>query len=577
MRATNKSKGIDLSSGEHPDDPKGVQGAQALGKAFTLLNIVAESPSPMRFTDLLHVAKVPRGTLHRLLQALQEVRMVRFDPRDQTYRLGNRVFEMAHRVWSDFDLRGAAEPELERLRLSTSETTRLGLLDGEAVLIIDQREYLRPMRLGNGVGSRLLASASAIGKAILAYLSPQDVQLFLSQQPLDALTPNTIVKADELQRELDLVKARGYAISVEEQFIGVSAVAAPILDHRGLPLGAMSITGASNRLTVDKLHALGRDVIEAARRTSGNVGETFMSIAPANTPIRSVDAALECALPYGAFLGEAPAWLAELDALLWVDILAPSINVSIMATGQTKVVRTSELVSAVVPRRRGGYVAVMQGGFRAIDLDSGEMTDLATPPDMAGRRFNDAKCDPAGRLWAGTLALDASPGQGILYSLDADHSLRAMDRDFHICNGLGWSPDGTRLYLADSGAAVIYCYEFDVGSGNLANRRVLIEFDSGHGTPDGMAIDAEGFLWVAIWDGWEVRRFAPDGKLDRVIAVPVPRPTSCAFGGKDMKTLFVTSARIRLSATQLAMAPLSGSIFRLPVGVPGAPVAFFAG
>lgn len=559
------------------EDVRGVPGAQALGKAFALLNMVAEAPRPLRFTELLRFSGVPRGTLHRLLQALQDERMIRLDTRDQTYRLGNRVFEMAHRVWNDFDLRGAAEPELERLRAKTSETTRLGMIDGEAVLIIDQREFLRPMRLGNGVGSRLLAPASAIGKAILAYLPPQDLHLFLDGRPLDALTPNTIITVEELQRELDLVKARGYAVSVEEQFIGVSSVAAPILDHRGRALGAISITGASNRLTTDRLHALAREVIEAARRTSGNVGETFMSITSANAPIRSVEAALECAFPHGAFLGEGPAWSTELDALLWVDILAPAINVSNVRNGQTRVVGTSELVSAIIPRRRGGHIAVMQNGFRAIDLHNGSIVDIAFPDDMSGRRFNDAKCDPVGRLWAGTLALDASPGQGCLYRLDPGGSIKVIEKNFHICNGMAWSPDSKTFYLADSGAAKIYAYNFDLDHGELSDRRVLVEFDVERGRPDGMAVDNNGYLWVAIWDGWEVRRYAPDGRLDRTVAMPVPRPTSCAFGGDDLKTLYITSARIRLSATQLAAAPQSGGVFRLPVDIAGHTVQSFAG
>jgi sugar lactone lactonase YvrE/DNA-binding IclR family transcriptional regulator len=559
------------------DDARGVPGAQALGKAFALLNMIADAPHPMRFSDLMGYSGVPRGSLHRLLQALQEVRMIRLDERDQTYRLGNRVFEMAHRVWNDFDLRGAAEPELERLRSLTSETTRLGLLDGDCVLIIDQREFMRPMRLGNGVGSRVTATASAIGKAMLAYRPPADLAALLSGDALTALTPNTISNPQEFQRDLDLVKARGYAISVEEQFIGVSAVAAPILDHRGQAIGAISVTGAANRLTVDKLHALGRDVIEAARRTAGNVGENFMSISATTLPARSVEPALKCVVPSSAFLGEGPVWIAGSDALLWVDILAPSVNLSTPATGQTRTVALGELVGAVVPRRRGGYVAATQSGFRGLDVQNGEMTNMTSPADMTGRRFNDAKCDASGRLWGGTLALDASPGKGVLYRLDTDGTLHQVGQGFDICNGMGWNAEGTVFYLADSGARAIYAYDFDLAGGSISHRRIFAQFDASDGTPDGLAIDAEGGVWCAMWDGWEIRRYLPDGKLDRTVSVPVPRPTSCAFGGPDLKTLYITSARIRLSSSQLAAAPLSGGIFALPVDVPGVPVAAFGG
>jgi len=559
------------------DDVRGVPGAQALGKAFALLNMIADAPQPLRFSELLRYSGLPRGSLHRLLQALQDVHMIRLDDRDQTYRLGNRVFEMAHRVWNDFDLRGAAEPELERLRTLTAETTRLGLLDGDSVLIIDQREFLRPMRLGNGIGSRVTAAASAIGKAILAYRPPSDLVPILGRGALDALTPNTISDLEEFQRDLDLVKARGYAVSIEEQFIGVSAVAAPILDHRGMALGAISVTGAANRLTPDKLHALGRDVIEAARRTAGNVGETFMSIATTSMPMHAVEAQLECIVPSSAFLGEGPVWLEQANALLWVDILAPSVSLSNLGNRQTRTTKLGELVGAVVPRKRGGYVAAAQNGFRGLDIQTGETTEIASPADMTGCRFNDAKCDPAGRLWGGTLALDASPGKGVLYRLGTDGIVVAVERGFDICNGMGWSPDGRSFYLADSGARKIYVYDFDLASGTIGGRRIFAEFDAADGTPDGLAIDAAGCVWVAMWDGWAVRRYRPDGSLDRTVPVPVPRPTSCAFGGVDRKMLYITSARIRLSASQLAAAPMSGSIFALPVDDAGVPVAAYAG
>lgn len=559
------------------DEARGVPGAQALGKAFALLNMIADAPQPMRFSDLLRYSALPRGSLHRLLQALQEARLIRIDDRDQTYRLGNRIFEMAHRVWNDFDLRGGAEPELERLRTLTNETTRLGLLDGHSVLIIDQREFPRPMRLGNGIGSRVTAAASAIGKAILAYRPPSDLAPILQSGALDALTPNTISDLAEFQHDLDLVKARGYAVSIEEQFIGVSAVAAPILDHRGMALGAISITGAANRLTPDKLHALGREVIEAARRTAGNVGETFMSIATASIPMHVAETQLECIFPSSAFLGEAPVWLDHSSSLLWVDILAPSISVSNLATRQTKTTMLGELAGAVVPRKRGGYVAATQSGFRGLDIQTGEMTEIASPANMTGRRFNDAKCDPAGRLWGGTLALDASPGKGVLYRLGIDGAVTAVEDGFDICNGMGWSPDGSSFYLADSGARKIYVYDFDVVEGSIGNRRIFAQFDLIDGTPDGLSIDSAGCVWVAMWDGWAVRRYRPDGALDRTVSVPVPRPTSCAFGGTDRKTLFVTSARIRLSASQLAAAPMSGGIFALPVDDAGMSTAAYGG
>lgn len=553
------------------------QGAQVLSKAFALLNLIADAPAPIRFTDLQHYSGLPKGSLHRMLQVLLDYRLVRVDEATQTYRLGYRLFEMAHKVWSEFDIRAAAQSEISRLHALTSETVRLGILDGDQVLLIEQLDQVLPMRLGQGVGARLAARASAMGKALLAYCPSERLHQILHQQMLNPLTPNTILDPVEFQRELDLVKARGYAIAVEEQHLGVSAVAAPVINHRGEALAAISIVGPSFRLTPDRLHALGRDVIEAARRISGNTGETFMSISNAVDPVMSEDERVRCAFPSSALLGEAPCWLSESNALLWVDILGPSVSLTQIDTRETLSTPLSELVGVVVPRRRGGFIAATQSGIHALDIKSGSTVPIAAPPGIAGRRFNDGKCDPAGRFWAGTLALDATPNGGALYRLDLDGTLHEVERGFHICNGLGWSPDGTRFYLIDSGARRIYAYDFEAESGSISNKTILAEFDGGDGSPDGMAIDSEGYLWCAFWDGWSVRRIAPDSSIDREIRLPVPRPTSCAFGGPDLRTLYVTSARIRLSASQIAAAPLSGSVFSIDVGVAGSPVPSFGG
>jgi len=559
------------------DKPFAIPGAQALSKGLSLLTLIADAPQPLAFTELGRYSGLPKSTLHRILQALIDYRLIRLDEATQTYRLGIRLFEMAHRVWSEFDLRSAAESELLRLRELAQETTRLGVLDEGEVLLIDQRDHIQGMRLANGVGSRLPAMASATGKALMAYRPPEEVRRHGERHVLKALTPNSILDPAEIQRELDLIKARGYAISVEEATLGINGVAAPILDHRGESIGAVSISGPAFRLPPERLHALGRDVIEAARRISGNVGETFMSIGTSVTPSHAADRHVRCAVPYGAFLGEGPQWLRSSRSLLWVDILAPSVNLTQLGSGETRTTPLGELVGVVVPRRRGGFVAATQSGFRALDLQSGEMLPLASPTDMAGRRFNDGKCDAAGRLWAGTLALDASPERGVLYRLDTDGSLSEIERGFHICNGMAWSPDSTRFYLADSGRRAIFEYDYDLATGTASNKRTFVAFEPSDGMPDGLAMDAQGHLWCAMWDGWSIRRYAPDATLVRTVSLPVPRPTNVAFGDDDLKTLYITTARIRLSATQLAVAPLSGSILALRVDVPGEPVGEYGG
>ena len=172
------------------------------------------------------------------------------------------------------------------------------------------------------------------------------------------------------------------------------------------------------------------------------------------------------------------------------------------------------------------------------------------------------------------MRLDASRASGSLYAIAPDLSWQRQESGLTVANGLDWSPDGRSFYFVDSAHSRIYAYAFDAKTGTLADRRVFAEVA---GRPDGLAVDAEGFVWCAIWDGWCLHRYAPDGRLDREVWLPVPRPTSLAFGGPDLKTLFITTARIRLPSRVLAEAPFSGGLFTLPVDVPGLAAAEFGG
>lgn len=554
-----------------------IPGAQALRRGLSLLDLVADEPG-LRFSELADRSGLTKATAHRMLATLVEAGLLRVDERDQSYHLGFRLFEMAHRVWDQFDLRSAAEPELERLRDLAGETVRLAILDGDEVLYVDQREALRTVRIGNGVGGRASAHASGAGKAILAHLDPLIREQVLNRLVLKRFTPNTIVDRAELVQQLDLTKARGYAVSIEEQHEGVNSVAVAILDHRARAIGAIAVLGPSYRLGLDRLHGLGRDVMEAARRVSGNAGQVAMSITINPRPLGPDREDVASVVPTTCFLGEGPTWLPGERKIAFVDILAPAIVVADPQDGSFQTHAMPELVSVVVPRRRGGMIAAMQTGIKAIDLDTGRVTAIASPEaGKPGNRFNDGKCDRRGRFWAATLALDTTPGHGSLFRLDADGRCTRMDEGFHISNGLGWSPDDRRFYFTDSGARRIYVYDYDIETGSIADRRIFVQLPDDVGVPDGLAVDAEGFIWSAHWDGWCVTRYDPDGRVDRVINVPVPRPTSCAFGGPDLSTLYVTSARIRLSAQQLAEAPLSGSVFAVQAGVRGLVETPYAG
>ena len=554
-----------------------VQGAQALQRGLALLDLIAESSVALRFSEIADRAGLSKGTVHRMLTALTEARLIAFDPTDQTYRLGVRLFEMAHRVWDSFDLRGAAEPELTRVSAMSGETVRLAILDGHDILYIDQREAAQPIRLGNGVGSRAAIHASSAGKPILAHLPPAARHQLIEQLDLTRVTPNTITNRDVLMRELDLIKARGYAISISEQTEGASSVAVPVLDHRSEPLGAIAVIGPTYRLAPERLHGLGPDLIAAARRVSVNGGQIAMSLG-ATKPFAPPSPQVRCAIPATAFLGKSPLWLSGTNRLLWVDILGPSIHVSDPATGADQAMPLDEIAGAIVPRSRGGFIAAIQNGLRAMDLEGPRLAQIGPDAiDQSGMRLNDGRCDSRGRLWIGSVALDSSPGTGSLWRFDPDGRITLLEKGFHVANGLGWSPDEKRFYLADSNTQTVYVYDCDIAAGTLSNKRPFVTIAQERGKPDGIAVDQSGHVWVTLWDGWSLARYAPDGSLDRVVPLPVPRPASITFGGDDLKTLFVTTARVRLSAQQIADAPLSGSILSLPVQVGGLPVHEFGG
>ncbi len=554
-----------------------IPGAQALRRGLSLLDIVADAPG-LRFSEIADRAGLTKATAHRMLATLIEAGLLRTDERDQSYHLGFKLFEMAHRVWDQFDLRSAAEPELERLRDLAGETVRLAIFDGDDVLYVDQREAVQAVRLGNGVGARASAHASGAGKAMLAHFDPLIREQFLNRLKLQRFTPNTITDRGALMQHLDLTKARGYAVSAEEQHVGVNSVAAAVLDHRARAIGAVTIIGPSYRLGLDRLHMLGRDVMEAARRISGNAGQVAMSITTNPRPLGADRDDVVSAFPTTTFLGEGPTWMPAERKLALVDILAPAIIVADPKDGSFQTHAMPELIGAVVPRSRGGFLAAMQTGLKAVDLDTGAVTTIAAPESAKpGNRFNDGKCDRRGRFWGGTLAIDTTPGHGCLYRLDPDGRCTLVESGFHVSNGLGWSPDDRTFYFTDSGLRRIYAYDFDAEAGTISNRRTFVDVPEGSGVPDGLAVDSEGFVWSAHWDGWCITRYDPAGRVDRVINLPVPRPTSCAFGGPDLTTLYVTSARIRLSVQQLAEAPLSGSVFAIRTGVKGLPEIPFAG
>ena len=274
-----------------------------------------------------------------------------------------------------------------------------------------------------------------------------------------------------------------------------------------------------------------------------------------------------------AKLGEGPIWDSEKQVLYWVDILGQNLHIYDPVSKINNTVSIGQYVSTVVPRSAGGVALTTQNGFFSLDLDSEELQPIADPErNMPDNRFNDGKCDAAGRFWAGTMAMNGSGPNGSLYCLDLDGSVRKVLGGISISNGIAWSLDNSRMYYVDSATKQVAAFDYDIHSGTVANRRVIIDLSEGNAFPDGITIDAEGMIWVALWDGYRVERWNPDtGELLQTVSVPTAKVSACAFGGRDLDELYITTARENMSADQLEKEPMAGCVFSVKVGVKGIP------
>ncbi|WP_055550518.1 SMP-30/gluconolactonase/LRE family protein [Streptomyces sp. NBRC 110028] len=272
-----------------------------------------------------------------------------------------------------------------------------------------------------------------------------------------------------------------------------------------------------------------------------------------------------------AELGEGPTWDPAAGRLIWVDILSARVHTYDPATGRHTTLATEQHVGAAKPRAGGGLVVNLRDGIGLYDSAANGFRWLVRDA-VPGRRGNDAAVAPDGSLWAGTMRYDEAAGGGTLSRVGSDGSVAEILSDVAVSNGTGWSPDGRLMYYVDSPTRRIDV--FDVTGEGVTGRRPLAHIEDGAGYPDGLCVDADGCVWVALWDGGAVRRYTPDGALDRVIPLPFPRPTACAFGGAGLSDLYVSSARVGLGA---AAPPLAGSVLVIPDAGRGLAQPAFAG
>lgn len=264
----------------------------------------------------------------------------------------------------------------------------------------------------------------------------------------------------------------------------------------------------------------------------------------------------EVAVHERAELGEGPTWDAATGRLIWVDILNSRVHTYDPGNGRRTVLATEQHVGAAKPRAGGGLVVNLRDGVGSYDAD-GTFAWLVRDP-VPGRRGNDAAVAPDGALWAGSMRDDEAEGGGTLRRVAPDGTATTVLDDVTVSNGTGWSPDGALMYYIDTPTCRIDV--FDVEGPHVTGRREFATVEPGAGYPDGLTVDADGCVWVAFWDGGQLRRYTPDGRLDRTVPLPVGRPTACAFGGPGLRDLYVTTARTGLTRPH----PLAGSLLVLP-------------
>jgi sugar lactone lactonase YvrE len=289
---------------------------------------------------------------------------------------------------------------------------------------------------------------------------------------------------------------------------------------------------------------------------------------------------IHCITDKRVLLGESPVWSAGDNCVYWIDIQGHALLRTEVDKGETQTWDLPNAPGMIALRAAGDLMVALEDGFYGFDPGTGNL-DLLAPFEEARpeNRFNDGKCDVHGRLWVGTMnKTDSTQNSGAFYRVDPDLAQTRISGDYRIPNGLAWSPDNTVMVHTDSRANMAYAYDFDPDTGERSGEREFYPYNRGKtGSVDGAAMDSDGGYWAALYGGGKLVRVLPDGTVDKEIPLPVTQPTMPAFGGNDMKTLFITTASQRLDKDQLASQPLAGGLLAISVDVPGHPVYAFGG
>lgn len=534
---------------DHPDERRTLAGTAVLQKAFDLLDLIGETPGQIDSSELLRRTGIPKATLYRLLSALQLRGLIRTEPASQNYSLGFHLIELAQKVWSSSDLVSVAANELRRLRDMTGETSYLAVLHNGAVRSLGRFDGAHSRRSSAALGVTKPLHCTSQGKAILSNLGTHQVIAMLPET-LTRYTANTITDLPQFLAQLEIIRARGFAIDDEEILEGTRCAGAAILNSAGYPVGAISVAGPSFRITQRRAEQLGHELAAATQRIAVELNRT--SVAAGGGPSSATAAS-----PIQAFFGASVLWDEAHGCVVWVDRLGPAIH----WTGECS---TSVALDSLDMRIDGAFLhqdgaAVLTRGRMIVIGRDGHSTRFDLGPDFQACAV---RVDHGGRVWVAQFNRDRDVSKiGLLTENSLDDALWEVGGEV---TDLAISRDGLSIYAAVPGRNLIFLISPKDG-----RKRLFSRLPEATGRPMGMALDAEERLWVVVYEGWSVVRLDADGEFDHVVPLPVPTPTSLAFGGPDLKTLYVASARSGLSSETLNNAPLSGRLLSLKTPTAG--------
>jgi IclR family transcriptional regulator, acetate operon repressor len=540
------------------DEPKRATGTALIKKACDILDLIGSNPGHADHAMLARHTQIPRATLYRILAALSSRSLIRNDPVTRSFMLGFRFLELAQNVWSSADLVAIASTELRRLRDLTGETSYLAIRQDNQMLALGWFEGAHSRRSSAGLGALKPMHCTSQGKSVLAHLSDQQVDAILSHG-MEAMTAKTIVEPDRLKSQLAIIRARGFAIDDEEILEGTRCAGAAVLDDRGRPIAAISVAGPAYRITLERAEQLGQELADAARRIASQFRPLVASSARG-------DAQAASEFDSSAFFGGDPVWNEASQRLLWTDRLAPALH-GWRSDGAAFSLESLGTELDCSFHTGKGAVLICRDRL-ALVSPTGKITER---PRAGWDPITALAVAPSGEVWAASLGENGATSRIGRLADDGDVA-QSFSMNGRI-DGLAFSPNGGTLYSASSDGGGIHALAIQE-----KRKRLFSDIPKAAGRPAALAVDVSGRLWVTLIDGWSVVRLDDHGEFERTLAIPVPRPTGLAFGGRNLDRLYVTSARAGLGSETLLNAPMSGRLLTVEPGVSGAavPLASFS-